>query len=394
MAKFYFEQEDGGIVFRTDRRPGDVRIPNYVYDIWMPIVGSDALGVYAAYCRLEMNGSVKKITQKILAAACRIGTDKLQKINDALVDCGFVTISKPEGHQRLMHYTVEVVVHDPPMEVSKELIDKYAPHYTPLTPWFVTQDDSTSENLNGFSGDPEQGCDENLNRDANFASLGLHPLEVEAAEASSSPEPLDQEPLALNREDHGTKDRGKIMEEDKIVVMEDHASGLSVLRDDAIKVAVEIGPRQQGFRCQECGVYHKYPTSKTKRRRPEHLRCAKCGALFAVTIVDPEGNAPGITYEHPNTVQYYVHHPLFGEWTTDETGGEDFILNWRRDPGRVTELIAWAVKAGLPPNQAVARINTAFSNQIANVKPGQVVAVVSPPLPLPELDPEDEHVLF
>lgn len=37
--KLYDITEDGGIRFVTRRRAGEVRIPNYVYDIWMPLLG-------------------------------------------------------------------------------------------------------------------------------------------------------------------------------------------------------------------------------------------------------------------------------------------------------------------------------------------------------------------
>lgn len=33
--KFYSETENGGVIFHTERRIGDVRIPNYVYDMWL-----------------------------------------------------------------------------------------------------------------------------------------------------------------------------------------------------------------------------------------------------------------------------------------------------------------------------------------------------------------------
>ena len=116
--KLYHPTANGGIQFRSERKPGDVRIPNYVYDLWMPLLGAEAIGVYAVYCRLEMGGSVKKITLGELANACRIGKGKLDEINDRLQTCGFIKIVKPTGAARLMHWTTEITVLDPPMTVS------------------------------------------------------------------------------------------------------------------------------------------------------------------------------------------------------------------------------------------------------------------------------------
>jgi len=177
--KFYAETESGGTIFRTERKIGDVRIPNYVYDIWLPILGAQALGVYAVYCRLERQGSVKAMTQAKLARACRMGTGKLSSINEQLEDCGFVKITKPAGKARLMHWTTEITVMDAPQEVSRAIKDKYAPAsgYEILTPWLESE---SPENLDGFSGEPEQVPPETPNEEPNIAPLDvLYPLDVE-----------------------------------------------------------------------------------------------------------------------------------------------------------------------------------------------------------------------
>ena len=121
----YQDTDNGGIEFITHRRPGDVRIPNYVYDMWMPVIGSDAIGVYGVYCRLEMKGGVKKITLSTLAKACRIGVKKLNSINDKLEKCGFIKVTKPQGAARLMHWTTSIEIFDPPQKVSNEFIKEY-----------------------------------------------------------------------------------------------------------------------------------------------------------------------------------------------------------------------------------------------------------------------------
>ena len=123
MGKKLYEQEEaGGICFKSERRPGEVRIPNYVYDLWLPLLGATAIGVYAVYARLERQGVTKGKSLRELAASCRVGDRKLGIINAALAECGFIRLKKPEGHTRQMHYTTEITVLDPPDFISKETV--------------------------------------------------------------------------------------------------------------------------------------------------------------------------------------------------------------------------------------------------------------------------------
>lgn len=134
--KFYFETEQGGLTFKTERRVGHVRIPNYVYDLWLPILGITAIGIYSVYCRLEREGTCKGMTQRRLAKMCHIGAKKLSVINELLQKHGFVRIKKPAGKARLMHYSTEITIIDPPRELSKEVIDA-AGSYELLSPWLL-----------------------------------------------------------------------------------------------------------------------------------------------------------------------------------------------------------------------------------------------------------------
>lgn len=177
--KIYSTDHEGGIHFQSQRRPGEVRIPNYVYDLWMPLLGAEAIGVYAVYCRLEMHGDVKKITLAKIAQACRIGTRKLAEINDKLRKCGFIEMFKPSGSERLKHYTTRIVIKDAPASVSAELINEFKTEkggYTPLTEWLV--DDN--QMLPNISGDATQHADEMLDDTSKIATLDLQPLNIES----------------------------------------------------------------------------------------------------------------------------------------------------------------------------------------------------------------------
>jgi len=176
--------------FVSERRPGEVRIPNYVYDIWMPLLGLDAIGVYSVYCRLEREGTVKAMSQQRLAQEMRIGIGKLRKINDLLQRYGFISIRAPENNQeRLMHYTIELTIHDPPRSIPAETIAelKHPQGYETLCPWLT--DDEPSLLPNGNAGNTKQECPTNPNGNANVAPLVFAPSVVE--EEPPSADPLD-----------------------------------------------------------------------------------------------------------------------------------------------------------------------------------------------------------
>lgn len=175
---FYSETDDGGMQFSTTRRVGDVRIPNYVYDMWMPLLGVKALGVYATYCRLERHGKTKGLSMKTLARAMRIGTDTLSNINNMLVECGFISVRKPKGWEKLAHFTTEIITHDPPQEIGKSKINKYGlSDYSILTPW-LQKDNPQSESSAYLNRDAK----ETPNRDANIEDT----LDVEENNSSST----------------------------------------------------------------------------------------------------------------------------------------------------------------------------------------------------------------
>lgn len=153
--KLYDQDEQGGFAFKSERKAWGVDIPAYVYDLWMPLLGSDSLGVLGVYYRLAREDKIYRITLKELATACRIGTGKLTKINTMLAECKFIKLEKPEGWQRAAHYTTVIHVFDAPSVVSSRAIIKYAilSGYKPLSHWLVEK----SENPNGTSiGKPKQ----------------------------------------------------------------------------------------------------------------------------------------------------------------------------------------------------------------------------------------------
>jgi len=106
-----------------------VEIPNYVFDIWMPLLGGSAINIYCVYCRLEQGGKVKGIPQNNIARACRMGKATLRNINDTLQECGFIKVIPPKGRRRLEHKTVTIEVFKAPATIPTELMQKYQPNW-------------------------------------------------------------------------------------------------------------------------------------------------------------------------------------------------------------------------------------------------------------------------
>ena len=209
MGRKLYTRTERGVTFSSARRPGEVRIPNYVYDLWLPLLGAEAIGVYAVYCRLEREGAVKRISLRNLARACRVGTDKLKRINALLERCGFIRITRPTGKMRLMHWTTKITVLDPPRHVPSELAEELAPPsgYDPLSHWLVTdgsQPDQpqtgTPEDPGGVSGVPDQVPHKDPPGSSKIATLDLQPLKLKAAATAAATPPA--EPLERQQVSH------------------------------------------------------------------------------------------------------------------------------------------------------------------------------------------------
>jgi hypothetical protein len=120
-----YQQRDGVTSVVPEARMGEVRVPNYVYDLWMPLLGVEAIGVYAVYLRLMRGRVVKGIAQADIARACRVGNRRLAIINQTLEQCGFIAVSKPTGADRVQHFTTEITVNEAPCQISQATINTF-----------------------------------------------------------------------------------------------------------------------------------------------------------------------------------------------------------------------------------------------------------------------------
>ncbi len=91
-------------------------VPNYVVDLYSPIIGAVGLGILTTLYRLANNSQII-INLTKLARASRIGTRKLNEILDLLEECKVIAVKKAKGQNRLKHFRTEITLLDPPLKV-------------------------------------------------------------------------------------------------------------------------------------------------------------------------------------------------------------------------------------------------------------------------------------
>lgn len=167
MTTLYQPIEGGGIVFVSERKMGDTRIPNYVIDMYMPLVGGDAFSLYNLYCRLERAGQVKGLNMTELGKAIHVSRNTISRLNDVLEAAGMIRMVKPSGREILMHYSTSIVLLDPPEIVTAETLSavytflgREISEYTLITSWLVGDSPSISMHSNALDSASERagGC--------------------------------------------------------------------------------------------------------------------------------------------------------------------------------------------------------------------------------------------
>lgn len=124
---------------------GHVRTDNYVFDLWLPVIGLPALGVFQVYKRLARDGEVRGYKQKDLAKKLGIAPNTLTKANETLAHYGFIEVLEVKGQARLMHKTLTIKVLEPPRSVDIQ------PEKT-LSPWLCEEALTSSPYLSAPGG--------------------------------------------------------------------------------------------------------------------------------------------------------------------------------------------------------------------------------------------------
>ena len=215
----YHVANDGTVEVNSESAKGHVRTPNFVFDLWTPVLGLTALGVYQTYLRLARNGVVSGYRQKDLARRLGISYNTLTKANDSLVSHGFLQIEEVKGAGRLMHKTLSIKVLDAPTKV------KIDPEDT-LSPWLcvseVQKESSPSVNLSASGG-------------THFEPPGVEDLNLQLLQTSSV-EDLDStylDPYTPSLSTLYTLDKGNhIGEVNSSEILKDFLASLRTWRSD------------------------------------------------------------------------------------------------------------------------------------------------------------------
>ena len=106
-----------GIVIEDRRQTTNgAIIPNYLVDLYLPIIGYVGIGVLTTLYRLA-NSRQALIHLSEFAKAGRLGFRTLKKILDKLVECRLIKYQKPEGGARWKHLRTVVQILDAPKKV-------------------------------------------------------------------------------------------------------------------------------------------------------------------------------------------------------------------------------------------------------------------------------------
>jgi DnaD/phage-associated family protein len=181
--KLYFQTRDGGVEFRSEKKPGEVRTPNYVYDLWTPLLGATVIGIYDILCRLK-RGSKLHMSIAEMAKSCGVGKPVLNNALSLLAKCGFIEVAKPTTKAEFRKGVKTCITFlTAPQKVSKALIEELAPDgdYQPLAPWLMEDCDEVQTDLESKptrSKSTLYGFDLDLVRGLFRASTGSisHPL--------------------------------------------------------------------------------------------------------------------------------------------------------------------------------------------------------------------------
>ncbi|MCC6973580.1 MAG: hypothetical protein IT322_06180 [Anaerolineae bacterium] len=158
MNQKLYRKESSGGVYTLNPQSHYVTLPTSTIDLWMPLIGAVGVGVYAMYRRLAREGRVCGSDLKRMAKAARISDNTLRSLNRTLEKIGFIAVEKPEGVNRMRHYTTEIHLLEPPTSVPAELIRELECQsgYEIVAHWLVESDEAHPADNPPPSGNPAQ----------------------------------------------------------------------------------------------------------------------------------------------------------------------------------------------------------------------------------------------
>ena len=125
MGKSY-QVTDDGIIIRDRRQFTNGQItPNYVYDLYLPILEYDGIGLYFTICRMASLSS-EAVTKSGLRKLFKLMPRRYEyfKAKIALMEeLGLIAVIMPTGEERLNNQPSTIELLDPPTVVPQKYVD-------------------------------------------------------------------------------------------------------------------------------------------------------------------------------------------------------------------------------------------------------------------------------
>ena len=153
-------------------------VPNYVVDLYLPIVGYVGLGVLTMLYRFVNCGKHQlRLDLHKQAKVGRVGFRTLERSLDLLQECRIIDVTKPQGLDRRFHRRTVIELLDPPTEVpqqwAREVIER-----TPAG-WLFEQEVSVDTSM-------EMSDSTSIKVPANTSMLDVPTWDVPTKDVSSS----------------------------------------------------------------------------------------------------------------------------------------------------------------------------------------------------------------
>lgn len=119
--------DDRPVVYHDMRLNKQVGIDPRIIDAYLSVIGFEGLGLLMYHYRMAHlpEGTKRTAGKKRIKSAGRVGLEKLNYLNQMLIDLGFIHQVTPDVARQSRHIASHTYLLDPPAQPSAEMIEKY-----------------------------------------------------------------------------------------------------------------------------------------------------------------------------------------------------------------------------------------------------------------------------
>lgn len=154
------------MVDRTNKAKGFTPVYNYIIDLWVPVIGIRAFGLYVVYLRLAREDQAREKMYTFypireLARVTRTSNSTILELNQTLQEHKFIDFKPPTGSERVFERkSTTIYIYDPPTEIAAETIREKCRGrkgeiiYKPVSWWLheKLQESGVDYSVDGVSG--------------------------------------------------------------------------------------------------------------------------------------------------------------------------------------------------------------------------------------------------